>query len=274
MTSRSRCGSAASARRTFSRRRFSDASSNGDTASRPRRSRRARTRPPRRRALTRSAAGTCAGCRAPRAACSRGSSRSPRASARVRGLHELALDLDDLVQPLTMCTGCGSCAPCRRSRGSRPGGSTTSRRSRTCSRGWSNSRPRGSGRDSPPGSDRGTTGQDRGSPSRSRRRAAGWPRICAPSPSCRRARCVGEVDLLLGGVERDAPDRAQVQRSESSHGSTVRSISASSRPPRCLDPAREPGGASFAPVGAAAVRGDHLDALSKRKHAGRGPAPS
>ena len=51
----------------------------------------------------------------------------------------------------------GSSAPCRRARVRRPGGSTRSRTSRTCSRGASRtSRPRGSARASLPGSGRGT----------------------------------------------------------------------------------------------------------------------
>ena len=84
----------------------------------------------------------------------------------------------------------GSCARGSRLRAGPTGGSTTSRRSRTCSRDASRtSRRRGSARACPPGSGRGTERRARGSPWRSRRRAAGSTRSSAASRSGRRARC-------------------------------------------------------------------------------------
>ena len=128
--------------------------------SRPRRSRPARSPPPRRSASPATpAAARCAGCPSPRAPSTGAPRRSPPGSARGRTPAPAGAPRARPCSASPPCApGCGSCAPCRRSRASRPGGSTTSRRSRTCSRAGSRtSRPRGSGPATPPGSGPGTT---------------------------------------------------------------------------------------------------------------------
>ena len=157
----------------------------------------------------------CAGCRAPRATV-HSSSRGDllRLGLAAELLDELALDVHDLVELLDhVDRDADRPRPCRRSRASPPGGSTRSRRSRTCSRGGSRtSRPRGSARASPPGSGRGTSGRGRGSPWRSRRRGAGWPRPSAAWRPCRRARCASPARPPASAVSSvDPADRAQVE---------------------------------------------------------------
>ena len=86
--------------------------------------------------------------------------RSPRAWARVRAASRASAPPGSSSACARRCArACGSSAPCRPAPGPQPGGSTTWRRSKTCSRGASRtSRRRGSGRASPPGSGRGTAG--------------------------------------------------------------------------------------------------------------------
>ena len=170
--------------------------------------------------------------------------RSPRESARGRTPAPAAAPRARPCSASPPCApGCGSCAPCRRSPASPPGGSTTSRTSRTCSRAGSRtSRPRGSGPASPPGSGPGTTARARGSPSRSTPPAAGSPRSSAAWPTCRRARSVAPAPPPGPAVSRSTrPIERRYSRSESSDGSTVRSISGffGAEPRR----ARAPGGA-------------------------------
>ena len=130
--------------------------------------------------------------------------RSPRGSARGRTPGRAGARRARPCSASRPCApGCGWCGPCRRSRASRPGGSTRWRRSRTCSRGGSRtSRRRGSARATPPGSGRGTTGRGPGSPWRSRRRGAGWPRSSAAWRPCRRARCAWRATTSSSAVSR------------------------------------------------------------------------
>ena len=150
-------------------------------------------RPPASRA--RRASARCGGStRPPRPSC-RGRRRSPRSSARGRALRAAS------ARCARSCSAsrrrgpaCGSCAPCRRAPVRPPGGSTRSRRSRTCSPCASRtSRRRARARSSPPGSGRGTGAPGCGSAWRSRRRGAGSPRPSPASRDGRRARCASRA---------------------------------------------------------------------------------
>src|SRR5919109_671813 len=130
----------------------------------------------------------------------------------------------------------GSSAPCPRARVRRPGGSTKSHRSRTCSRGASRtSRPRGSGPASPPGSGRGTEGPGCGSSSRSRRRGGDSTGSSAASPPRRRARSASRArpPALRSGARGGRPraGRAGARRSSSRRRAAARAAAGAARAP-------------------------------------------